>query len=91
VTDQDQKWIADVVDRLELQFPQHSKDVVTAAVHDCHREFLGSRIRDFVPILVERRARERLNEPASPVPAITIPSQGREAAVEAPVTRVAWP
>jgi ribosomal protein L12E/L44/L45/RPP1/RPP2 len=91
VNDQDQKWIAEVVDRLQLQFPQQSKDALTAVVHDCHREFEDSRIRDFVPILVERRAREALSEPLAPARAAPIPVQRHEAGVAAPVTQAASP
>jgi hypothetical protein len=87
VNDEDRKWIVPLVDRLSLQFPDHTREALTQTVHDCHGEFVGSRVRDFVPILVERKARERLKDPAPPAPAATpvIPSQRVEA--ERPVTQ----
>ena len=90
MTHEDHRWIAELVDRLSLHFPQWSRDELTEVVHDCNREFVGSRIRDFVPILVERRARERLKE-SPPTPPATIPGQRREVAVavETTVTQAA--
>jgi hypothetical protein len=89
VTDEDQRWIAELVDRLSVHFPQWSRDELTEVVHDCNREFVGSRIRDFVPILVERRARERLKEPAAAAPSTTIPRQRHEVTAETPVPQAA--
>jgi len=33
---------------------------VSETVHDCHEQFAGRPIRDFVPVLVERMARTSL-------------------------------
>jgi len=38
--------------------------VVEATVRECFADLSGARIRDFVPVLAERRAEERLRPPA---------------------------
>ncbi len=42
--------------RLENRFPDLPSGTVRAAVDSACREFDGARIRDFVPVLVEREA-----------------------------------
>ncbi|HEY3713849.1 MAG TPA: hypothetical protein VGL39_04915 [Jatrophihabitantaceae bacterium] len=49
-----------VVDRLRQQFPELSADVIESAVHGRYGTFDGHPVRDFVPILVERAARQEL-------------------------------
>ena len=56
----EQNALAGVRDRLCRQFPQLDQTVVEAAVRLAHEELTGSPIRDFVPILVEHAARDRL-------------------------------
>ncbi|NUR07634.1 MAG: hypothetical protein HOQ22_11790 [Nocardioidaceae bacterium] len=63
MTEQDQESLAQVVERLVERFPHQSRDEVARTVTDSFREFEGSRIRDFVPILVENEARNRLSIP----------------------------
>jgi len=46
--------------RLRARFPLLRGEVIEQVVDACHREFNGSPIRDFVPILVERQARDEL-------------------------------
>jgi hypothetical protein len=50
-----------VVTRLRQQFPELSADAVEQAVYGRYDEFDGRPIRDFVPILVERSARQDLS------------------------------
>jgi len=57
----ERRALAEVVDRLFDRFPDLSEDRVRAVVTATHQKFEGMRIRDFVPILVERHAREQLN------------------------------
>jgi hypothetical protein len=52
--------VANVIARLKSQFPEMSGDEIEAAVTGKHREFDEVAVRDFVPILVERSARENL-------------------------------
>ncbi|MFD8496073.1 three-helix bundle dimerization domain-containing protein [Amycolatopsis sp. NPDC059657] len=49
------------VERLTALFAaRHSPQEISRIVHEVHREFDGAAIRDFVPLLTERRARRRL-------------------------------
>lgn len=51
--------IVNVEARLAERFPHLERHVVAAAVRSAHSEMTGG-IRDFVPVLVEHNARERL-------------------------------
>ncbi|MGW4531807.1 three-helix bundle dimerization domain-containing protein [Nocardia sp. NPDC004340] len=57
--DEDQQITA-LVRRLAEQFPTISADTVESIVADIHHNFEGRPVRDFVPLLVERRAVRRL-------------------------------
>ena len=61
--------LAEVQRRLTSEYPQLAPDRVGAAVTAAHVRFEHSPIRDFVPLLVERRAREALAQSSQPVPA----------------------
>ena len=49
-----------ITDRLRRRFPDVHADEIRRLVHSIHSEFEHSRIRDFIPILVERLARDKL-------------------------------
>lgn len=51
--------LADVQARLEERFPHLDSEVVEAAVRLSHSQLTGH-VRDFVPVLVEHAARDRL-------------------------------
>ena len=51
--------MAEVVERLSQRFPDVSREVVEAAVRVEH-EGLDGPVRDYVPVLVEHAARDRL-------------------------------
>ncbi|MGO4596025.1 three-helix bundle dimerization domain-containing protein [Terrabacter sp. 2RAF25] len=51
--------LADVQARLEERFPDLDSEVVEAAVRVSHSQLTGH-VRDFVPVLVEHAARDRL-------------------------------
>jgi hypothetical protein len=51
--------LADVQARLQARFPSLDAEVVEAAVRLSHSKLTG-RVRDFVPVLVEHEARDRL-------------------------------
>jgi hypothetical protein len=53
--------VEDVRDRLRQRFPHVDDDLVTRTVDEAHRELDTASIRDFVPILVEKRARDVLS------------------------------
>ena len=52
--------MSEVTRRLLARFPDARPEVVDALVNDLHHEFDGDPIRDFIPVLVERQAVERL-------------------------------
>jgi hypothetical protein len=56
--------IVKVEARLAERFPQLDPGVITAAVRSVHSELTGG-IRDFVPVLVEHNARDRLAQMAA--------------------------
>ena len=49
-----------VIDRLTGRFPDTSPIEISAVVHEEHDKLAESRIRDFIPVLVEHEARDRL-------------------------------
>ncbi|MEM6110276.1 hypothetical protein AAHS21_29240 [Mycobacterium sp. 050272] len=56
----EQTLIAEVVRRLMTAFPQARPEDVSAAVHHAHARFASCPIRDFIPLFVEKRARQAL-------------------------------
>ncbi len=50
-----------VRDRLVQQFPELEPTTVDEIVEDAHRSLTG-RVRDFIPVFVERRSRDRLRK-----------------------------
>ena len=52
--------VAEVVHRLSASFPDVNVVDVEHVVHQSHELFTGNPIRDFVPVLVERMARNDL-------------------------------
>jgi anti-anti-sigma regulatory factor len=49
-----------VEERLLDRFPLATKETVHLVVSDCHHEYDGRPIRDFIPVLVENEAADRL-------------------------------
>ncbi len=49
-----------VVERLAARHSEVPQKTVIAVVSDAHARFEGSRIRDFVPLFVERKATQAL-------------------------------
>ena len=60
--------LIEVVERLRQRFPDIDEERVRSAVADAHQAFDGNPIRDFVPVFVERTARDALGkaDPAGP-------------------------
>lgn len=54
------KEIADIIARLERQFPDVAPNDVAALTNEIHHSFDGRPVRNFVAVIVEREAKERL-------------------------------
>lgn len=48
--------VARVVERVHERFPWYGDEAVARVVDECYHQFDGTRIREFIPILVEREA-----------------------------------
>ncbi len=59
---EEQRLIADVVNRLAEAFPYVPDHVITETVDAAHRRFDQARIREFVPLFVERSCRVQFVE-----------------------------
>lgn len=49
-----------VTERLAQQFPELDEEQISRAVHGRYDDYEGSRVREFIPVLVERGARDQL-------------------------------
>jgi ribosomal protein L12E/L44/L45/RPP1/RPP2 len=69
--------VGEVIDRLVGRFPDLPRDRIAAVVETAHLELEGNPVRDFVPVLVERTAKQRLKQEATaaPVPAGSAPAE----------------
>ncbi|WP_416070056.1 three-helix bundle dimerization domain-containing protein [Streptomyces scabiei] len=56
--------IRDIVTRLRAALPAVDEATVEAAVRSAYDSFRRARVRTYVPILAERRARDMLGAPA---------------------------
>ena len=65
--------IDEVRERLGRRFSHLPKDHISAAVDRAHARFAHSRVRDSVPLLVERRARAELAEHAGVAAVAPVP------------------
>jgi hypothetical protein len=52
--------IEQLVDRLRNNYPHVPADTVATVVHHTHAKFDGRPVRDFVPLFVERGAKDEL-------------------------------
>jgi hypothetical protein len=52
--------MTEIIKRLRARYPEAGGRTVDEQVTEVHREFDGNPIRDFVPVLVEREAADRL-------------------------------
>ena len=52
--------LAQVTDRLAARFPDLALDTVRTVIEGEHRKLDGRPVRNYVPVLVERAAREEL-------------------------------
>jgi hypothetical protein len=58
---EERAWIQDVERRLAKKYAAFSADYIGAVVQQVYAQFRSSRVRDFIPLLVERRADEELS------------------------------
>ncbi|WP_448811041.1 three-helix bundle dimerization domain-containing protein [Agromyces bauzanensis] len=66
--DEEGQALDHVIDRLAERFPDVTRDHVAVVVAEAHLGLEGHPIRDFVPVLVEHAARDRLrSEGAVPI------------------------
>ncbi|WP_157372865.1 three-helix bundle dimerization domain-containing protein [Agromyces sp. Root81] len=63
--------VDEVIDRLVSRFPDLPRDHIAAVVETAHLELEGNPVRDFVPVLVERTAKQRLKQEAKAAPVLT--------------------
>lgn len=71
-TEDEDRAVDAVVDRLADRFPAAGREHVAEVVDVEHHELDGNPIRDYVPVLVEHDARDRLRaEGLEPVPLAT--------------------
>jgi hypothetical protein len=61
-TNSEESRIAELVERLKTIYPTLPADIVVDVVNEMRDAFHGSRIREYVPLFVERRARAALTE-----------------------------
>ena len=58
----------EVVERLLERFPEMQEERVRSVVTKAHEKFVNNPIRDFVPVFVERSAREELSQSGPTAP-----------------------
>lgn len=61
----EQTALAEIERRLTVEFPEAAPDAINAAVKQAHSRFTTSKIRDFVPLFVEKHARHQLSRLAA--------------------------
>ena len=52
--------INEIVERLEVQFPQYPASTIHGVVAEAYDELKDAKVRDFVEVLVEKQAKKRL-------------------------------
>jgi hypothetical protein len=59
---EEQRQMAQVVQRLADEFPYVPEHVITETVDAAHSRFDGARIREYVPLFVERSCRSQFGQ-----------------------------
>lgn len=62
ISAEEQRALDAVRAKLEATYPDVETNTVRVAVEDAHRRFDGGRIRDFVPLFVERAVSKQFAE-----------------------------
>ncbi|WP_353829261.1 three-helix bundle dimerization domain-containing protein [Agromyces sp. SYSU T0242] len=63
----EQQGVEHVVTRMLQRYPSLAPERVREVVDEEHRRFDGGRVRDFIPVLVERATKKRLDAEAEHV------------------------
>lgn len=63
--DEETRQVDQVADRLAARHPDVPHDKVEQIVHAAHAKFDAGSVRDFVPLLVERSAKQTIAELAN--------------------------
>ncbi|GAC68680.1 three-helix bundle dimerization domain-containing protein [Gordonia soli] len=71
--DDEARQIDEVTERLTTQYANRPADEVKSTVDDAYRHFDGTAVRDFVPLLVERRANLHLGGSSTMVDSEQVP------------------
>lgn len=56
----EERAIAEIVDRLQERFPDAAPEAVAAAIANARATFANAKVRDFVPVLIEKEAKAHL-------------------------------
>jgi hypothetical protein len=72
----EEEALKQVTERLSTKFAQVDAAHVEAVVNDTASHFASASVRDFVPVLVERSARDRLREELDRQPLFTAGQPG---------------
>lgn len=56
----EEKAIGEIVERLRERFPEATPAAVDDAVEKARASFTGAKVRDFVPVLIEKEAKAHL-------------------------------
>jgi hypothetical protein len=56
----EERSVEEVIDRLGTKFPDVDRATIQGIVAEEHDAFDGRPVRDFVPVLVEKRAKQRV-------------------------------
>jgi hypothetical protein len=59
---EEQAALHQIAQRIAAQLPEVAHEVIVRTIRGEYEQFADSRVRDFVPVLVERRARAGLRE-----------------------------
>ena len=52
--------VAEIAERLQERFPEATPESITAAIEQARASFTDAKVRDFVPVLIEKEAKARL-------------------------------
>jgi hypothetical protein len=64
--DEEMLRIEEVIARLIARYPSIPPEDIEQAVRDIHKRFVDGKVRDFVPLLVEKAARRHVGESLTP-------------------------
>ena len=52
--------IEEIIERLQGRFAEATRETIVSAVGQARSDFNSARVRDFVPVLIEKEAKARL-------------------------------